>query len=71
MLTDGPFADTKKHLIGYYVLDVPGLDAALDWAAKVPNVRTGTVEVRPVMPGSTTAEMLSALAGTAGDSPGR
>lgn len=65
LLTDGPFADTKEHLIGYYVLDVPGLDAALDWAAKVPNVRTGTVEVRPVLPGSTSEEMVSAFAGTA------
>jgi hypothetical protein len=50
MLTDGPFADTKEHLIGFYVIDVPDLDTALEWAAKVPNVRTGSVEVRPVMP---------------------
>jgi hypothetical protein len=52
LLTDGPFADTKEHLIGYYVIDVPDLDTALDWAAKVPNVRTGSVEVRPVAPGA-------------------
>jgi hypothetical protein len=50
LLTDGPFADTKEHLIGFYVIDVPDLDTALEWAAKVPNVRTGSVEVRPVMP---------------------
>ena len=50
LLTDGPFADTKEHLLGFYVIDVPDLDTALDWAAKVPNVRTGSVEVRPVMP---------------------
>lgn len=61
LLTDGPFAETKEHLIGYYVIDVPGLDDALAWAARVPNVRTGTVEVRPVTPGS---DVASALAGT-------
>ncbi len=43
-----------------YVVDVADLDSALDWAAKVPNVRTGTVEVRPVMPGSDVTEMLAA-----------
>src|SRR3954454_15903257 len=50
VLTDGPFADTKEHLLGFYVIDVPDLDTALDWAAKVPNVRIGSVEVRPVIP---------------------
>lgn len=65
LLVDGPFTDTKEHLIGFYLLDVPDLDAALDWAAKVPNVRTGTVEVRPVSSGSTTGELLGATAGTA------
>jgi hypothetical protein len=49
VLTDGPFAETKELLGGYYVLDVPDLDAALKWAAKMPNVSYGTVEVRPVM----------------------
>jgi hypothetical protein len=48
LLTDGPFAATKEHLIGYYVLDVEGLDSALDWAAQVPNVTWGAVEVRVV-----------------------
>ena len=52
LLTDGPFVETKEHLIGYYVIDVPDLDAALDWAARVPNVGTGTVEVRPIQEGS-------------------
>jgi hypothetical protein len=50
LLTDGPFADTKEHLVGFYVIDVPDLDTALEWAAKVPNVRIGSVEVRPVLP---------------------
>jgi hypothetical protein len=59
LLTDGPFAETKEHLIGYYVIDVAGLDDALSWAARVPNARTGTVEVRPVTPGSDVASTLA------------
>lgn len=60
VLTDGPFTETREHLIGYYVLDLPDLDAALDWAARVPNVRSGTVEVRPLVPDSTPEAMLAA-----------
>ena len=45
---DGPFADTKEQLGGYFVIDVPDLDAALEWAARAPCVATGGVEVRPV-----------------------
>lgn len=52
LLTDGPFADTKEHLVGIYLLEVGHLDEALDWAARAPNARTGSVEVRPVRPGS-------------------
>jgi hypothetical protein len=44
---DGPFADTKEQLGGYYVIEVPGLDQALDWAARCPSVSSGSVEVRP------------------------
>jgi hypothetical protein len=47
--TDGPFAETKEHLGGYYVIDVENVDEALEWAAKVPSARYGTIEVRPVM----------------------
>jgi hypothetical protein len=47
---DGPFADTKEQLGGYFVIDVPDLDAALDWAAQAPCALTGSVEVRPVLP---------------------
>lgn len=47
---DGPFADTKEQLGGYFVIEVPDLDAALDWAAKAPCAWTGSVEVRPVLP---------------------
>ena len=51
LLTDGPFMETKEHLLGFYLLDVPDLDTALDWAGKMPIVRYGTVEVRPVLEG--------------------
>jgi hypothetical protein len=49
VVTDGPFAETKEMLGGYYLIDVPDLDAALGWAAKVPNAPYGSVEVRPIM----------------------
>jgi hypothetical protein len=51
LLTDGPFIETKEHLLGFYLLDVPDLDAALDWAARMPIMRYGSVEVRPVEEG--------------------
>ena len=47
---DGPFADTKEQLGGYYIIEVPNLDAALEWAAKCPAAPTGSVEVRPHVP---------------------
>lgn len=56
LLTDGPFADSKEHLVGYYVIETVDLDAALAWAAKVPNVRIGSVEVRPILEGSATGD---------------
>jgi hypothetical protein len=46
---DGPFADTKEQLGGLYVIDVPDLDAALEWAARCPALPHGAVEVRPLM----------------------
>jgi hypothetical protein len=46
---DGPFAETREHLGGYYIMDVPDLDTALRYAAKVPAALYGTVEVRPLM----------------------
>ena len=48
-LTDGPFVEAKEYLAGYYMIEAPDLDAALAWAAKVPNAAYGTVEVRPVL----------------------
>lgn len=47
---DGPFAETKEQLGGYFVIEVADLDAALDWAAQAPCAVTGSVEVRPVLP---------------------
>jgi hypothetical protein len=47
--TDGPFAETKEGLGGFYILDCKDLDEALAWAAKCPGSWYGTVEVRPVM----------------------
>ena len=46
---DGPFADTKEQLGGFFIIDVPDLDTALDWAARFPTIGGG-VEVRPNMP---------------------
>lgn len=46
--TDGPFAETKEQLGGYYLLDCKNLDEALECAAKIPGAHTGTVEVRPL-----------------------
>lgn len=49
-VADGPFAETKEMLGGFFLIDVPDLNAALEWAAKCPSATTGSVEVRPVMP---------------------
>ena len=46
-LTDGPFAETKEYLGGYYVIDVPDLDKAIEYASRMPNLYYGSVEVRP------------------------
>jgi hypothetical protein len=46
---DGPFAETREHLGGYYVVEVPDLDAALKYAAMIPSAHFGTIEVRPLM----------------------
>jgi hypothetical protein len=49
LIEDGPFADVKEQLGGYCVVEVPDLDAAIDWAARAPAAISGSVEVRPVM----------------------
>ncbi len=47
--TDGPFAETKEQLGGIYVVDVKDLNEAIAWAAKIPDARNGSIEIRPLM----------------------
>ena len=47
--SDGPFADTKEQLGGIYVVDVKDLNEAISWALKIPDARTGSIEIRPLM----------------------
>ena len=47
-LTDGPFAETKEQLGGYYLIDVPNLDEATKWAARCPSAAWGSIELRPL-----------------------
>ncbi len=47
---DGPFADTKEQLAGFFVIEAPDLDTALGWAARSPAASYASVEVRPVLP---------------------
>jgi hypothetical protein len=49
LITDGPFAETREHLGGYYLVDAKDLDEAISIAARIPGARKGTVEIRPVM----------------------
>jgi hypothetical protein len=49
LFTDGPFAETREQLGGYYLLECADLDEATGWAAKVPDARAGAIEVRPIM----------------------
>jgi hypothetical protein len=49
LVSDGPFAETKEVLGGYYLIEVGTLDEAIEWAAKIPSARFGHVEVRPVV----------------------
>jgi|SRR5262249_31527264 hypothetical protein len=46
--TDGPFAETKEQLGGYYIVNAPNLDEAIKWAAKCPGAKHGSIEVRPL-----------------------
>ncbi len=53
MITDGPFAETKEQLAGYYILDCKDLDEAIHWAAKIPTAckgGEGCIEIRPISP---------------------
>jgi hypothetical protein len=49
LVTDGPFAETKEQLGGFYLIECKDLDEAIEWAAKIPGAQQGSVEVRPVM----------------------
>jgi hypothetical protein len=49
VVTDGPFAETKEALGGYYLIEADSLDEALEWAARIPSARDGAIEVRPVV----------------------
>ena len=49
LVTDGPFAETKEQLGGYYLVDVETEEEAVRWAAKIPSAPYGSIEVRPVM----------------------
>ena len=50
LTTDGPFAETKEQLGGFYLIEAGSLDDAIEWAAKIPSARGGTIEVRPLVP---------------------
>ena len=49
LVTDGPFAETREQLGGYYLIDAADLDEAIEIAEKIPPARFGTIEIRPVM----------------------
>ena len=49
LTTDGPFAETKEQLGGFYLVDCKDLDEAIQWAAKIPGAAYGSVEIRPIM----------------------
>jgi len=49
LTTDGPFAETKEHLGGFYLVEAADLDQAIEYAAGIPDVRRGSIEIRPVV----------------------
>lgn len=49
MVTDGPFMETKEHLVGYFLIDVANIDEAIKVAEKVPGTTRGTTEIRPII----------------------
>ena len=72
LVTDGPFAETKEQLAGYYIIECENLDEAIEWAAKIPFTcrgREGCIEIRPMpglpqrVPSDATAEPVSVLNG--------
>jgi hypothetical protein len=65
LVVDGPFAETKEILLGYYLIDVPDRQTALGWATKMPMIHWGTVEVRAVMPSPASVNAVRKGAGSA------
>ena len=64
LITDGPFAETREQLAGFYLLECKDLDEAIEWAAKIPGAQSGTIEVRPVIDYEGRVERASAPAAT-------
>jgi hypothetical protein len=68
-VTDGPFAETKEHLAGYYIIECENLDEAIEWAARIPTAcqgREGCIEIRPMRWQRASAEPASVAENTAG-----
>ena len=61
-LTDGPFAETKEYLAGFYLVEADDLDAAVEWAARIPSATYGSVEVRPMWGGGVGRSMTDEVA---------
>jgi hypothetical protein len=57
LVTDGPFAETKEVLGGYYLIEAESLDEAIEWAARIPAAQHGKIEVRPVVDNTARAEV--------------
>jgi hypothetical protein len=70
MVTDGPFAETREQLGGFYLIDAKNLDEAIHIAARIPPASVGTVEIRPVMEVMGLPKGQGAVSGTAASSPG-
>ena len=51
LVLDGPFAETKEQLLGFYLLDCENLDEAIEWVTQMPNAVDGAIEIRPIFPG--------------------
>lgn len=50
LVQDGPYADTKEELGGFFLIEVPDLDRAMEWAARCPSLERGVIEIRPALP---------------------
>jgi hypothetical protein len=59
LITDGPFMETKEHLLGFYLIEASDLDVALDWAHRMPTREGQTVEVRAVLSGMPWQQVLT------------